>query len=165
MSTPSGRPSGQGLDSPARPNPDQNEDGGLAGRVAAQFREGGSRLMHDMGLTIIAAEPGRVRFTLPVVEGLTHGGGVLSGQAILACMDTGMVFVMMSLDATGDATFTTVQLQTVFERGVPDDIGEVTFEAWATKTGRTLVFGQIDLLLPDGRRAASATTTYMWLPS
>ena len=32
-----------------------------------------------------------------------------------------------------------------------------------TKPGRSLVFGQIDRMLPDGRRAASATTTYMWL--
>ncbi len=56
-----------------------------------------------------------------------------------------------------------MQLQTSFKRGVPADIGEVTFEAHATKTGRTLVFGEIDLFLPDGTRAAHATTTYMWL--
>jgi acyl-coenzyme A thioesterase PaaI-like protein len=46
---------------------------------------------------------------------------------------------------------------------VPEDVGTVTFEAWATKPGRSLVFGQIDLTLPNGKRAASATTTYMWL--
>ena len=58
---------------------------------------------------------------------------------------------------------TTVQLQTSFKRGVPADVGAVSFEAHATKTGRTLVFGEIDLHLPDGTRAAHATTTYMWL--
>jgi uncharacterized protein (TIGR00369 family) len=143
------------------PHSEQNDE--LAGRIAALFAEGGSDLMHEFGLVITAAEPGFVRFTLPVAPRLCHGGGVLSGQAIMACMDTGMVFVMMSLNDAESPAFTTVELKTSFERGVPADVGEVTFEARATKPGRTLVFGQIDLFPPDGKRAASATTTYMWL--
>ncbi len=135
----------------------------LAAAITARYTEGGAPFMHDLNLRITEAEPGHVRFTLPVVERLTHAGGVLCGQAILACMDTAMVFVMMSLNRAADGNFTTVQLQTTFERGVPADIGEVTFDARATKSGRSLVFGHIDLLLPDGRRAAGATTTYMWL--
>ena len=135
----------------------------LASRVAERYAEGGAGFMHDLGLTVVAAEPGQVRFTLSVTDHLVHGGGVLCGQTILACMDTGMVFVMMSLNDAADGNFTTVSLQTNFERSVPGDVGEVTFDARATKTGRSLVFGQIDLLLPDGRRAAAATTTYMWL--
>jgi uncharacterized protein (TIGR00369 family) len=135
----------------------------LSDRIASRFAERGAPLMHEMGLRIVAAEPGRVRFVLPVAGRLTHGGGVLCGQAIMACMDTGMVFAMMSLDDDDAAAFTTVELKTVFERGVPDDVGEIEFEARVTKPGRTLVFGQIDAFLPDGRRAASATTTYMWI--
>ena len=138
--------------------------GDLAGAITARYAEGGAGFMHDLGLTIVHAEPGRVRFTLGVTDHIVHGGGILCGQTILACMDTGMVFVMMSLNEAADGAFSTVQLQTSFERAVPGDVGEVTFEAWATKPGRSLVFGQVDLLLPDGRRAASATTTYMWLP-
>lgn len=135
----------------------------LAAAITARYAEGGAPFMHDLNLRITEAEPGVVRCILPVVERLTHAGGVLCGQAILACMDTAMVFVMMSLNRAADGNFTTVQLQTTFERGVPADIGEVAFDARATKSGRSLVFGQIDLLLPDGRRAAGATTTYMWL--
>jgi uncharacterized protein (TIGR00369 family) len=135
----------------------------LADSIAARFAEGGSTLMHEFDLRITHAEQGVVRFVLPVAERLTHGGGVLCGQAIMACMDTGMVFAMMSLRPEGEPTFTTVELKTSFERGVPADVGEVTFEARITKPGRTLVFGEIDLLLPDGKRAAAATTTYMWL--
>jgi acyl-coenzyme A thioesterase PaaI-like protein len=140
-----------------------DNDPALAASITEAFAAGGSGLMADFGLRIIAAEPGRVRFELDVTEHLTHGGGVLSGQAILGCMDTGMVFVMMSLRPDADASFTTVSLATNFERGVPQDVGTVTFEASATKPGRSLVFGQIDLFLPNGKRAASATTTYMWL--
>ena len=136
----------------------------LAERIAALFDEGGSVLMREMHLDITHAEPGLVRFTLPVTERLTHGGGVLCGQAIMACMDTGMVFVMMSLNDAADPNFTTVEQKTMFERGVPADIGAVHFEARATKPWRTLVFGEIELRLPDGTRAASATTTNMWLP-
>lgn len=135
----------------------------LIDAITATFTAGGAPLMHGMDLRIVDAEPGRVRFMLPVVDELVHGGGVLCGQAIMACMDTGMVFVMMSLGEGTRSNFTTVQLQTSFERGVPADVGEVTFDARATKPGRTLVFGEIDLLLPDGSRAAHATTTYMWL--
>ena len=135
----------------------------LATRITDLFESGGSVLMREMNLRITHAEPGFVRFALPVTERLTHGGGVLCGQAILACMDTGMVFVMMSLNDATSPSFTTVELKTSFERGVPASVDEVEFEARATKPGRTLVFGQIDLLLPDGKRAASATTTYMWL--
>jgi acyl-coenzyme A thioesterase PaaI-like protein len=135
----------------------------LVRTISENYAAGGAGFMHDLGLTITAAEPGRVRFDLKVTDHLTHRGGVLCGQTILACMDTGMVFVMASLREGEMPPFTTVQLNTVFERGVPADVGTVTFEAFATRPGRTLVFGQIDLLLPDGRRAASATTTYMWL--
>lgn len=135
----------------------------LAAMIIERYRQGGSGLMHGMDLRVVEAEPGRVRFVLPVTPRLVHGGGVLCGQAILACMDTGMVFVMMTIDGRSGDDFTTVQLQTSFERGVPGDVGEALFEARATRIGRTLVFGEVDLLLPDGRRAAHATTTCMWL--
>jgi acyl-coenzyme A thioesterase PaaI-like protein len=139
-------------------------DDDLATHIAARFNEGGAPLMQEMNLRIDEAEPGRVRFTLPVVERLTHGGGVLCGQAIMACMDTGMVFVMMSLSDTLQTNFTTVELKTSFERGVPADVGDAVFEARASKPGRTLVFGEVDLLLPDQRRAAHGTATFVWLP-
>jgi uncharacterized protein (TIGR00369 family) len=148
--------------SPTPSRAQRDTDEGLIAAITERYAEGGAQLMNEMGLTITEAEPGRVRFSLPVAERLTHAGGVLCGQAILGCMDTGMVFVMMSLNDDPESHFTTVQLQTSFKRGVPADVGEVTFEAHATKTGRTLVFGEIDLFLPDGTRAAHATTTYMW---
>jgi len=144
--------------------PADAHDDALRTWIETRYAENGSELMHDMGLRVTHAEPGRVRFVLPVVERLVHGGGVLCGQAILACMDTGMVFAMMSLRPDDEtSSFTTVELKTSFERGVPGGVGEVVFEARVTRAGRTLVFGEVDLLMPDGRRAAAATTTYMWL--
>lgn len=137
---------------------------GLGAAIAARFNDGGAPFVRDLGVCIDEAEPGRVRFTLPVTERLTHAGRVLCGQAIMACMDVGMVFVMMSLNDAQATNFTTVELKTTFERGVPDDVGQVAFDARASRPGRTLVFSEVELFLPDGRRAAHATTTAMWLP-
>ncbi len=142
---------------------DLASDDELAQRIGDGFVEGGPPMMIQLGLDITAAQPGRVRFEVPVTEHVVHGGGVMCGQSIMGCMDTGMVFVMASLQGGEITPFTTVQLQTSFERGVPADCGKVIFDAYATKPGRTLVFGQVDLYLPNGKRAASATTTYMWM--
>lgn len=132
-------------------------------RIIDFMADGGAPWVHALGLEITLAEPGMVRFTLDVTRAVTHGGGVLCGQAIMAGMDTGMVYVMVSLRPDDTPSFTTVSLNTVFERGVPSDIGTIAFEARAAKAGRSLVFGEIEAFLPDGKRAASATTTYMWL--
>lgn len=139
-------------------------DATLVGSIQSQFEAGGPPMMRNLGLRVTEAMHGRVRFELDVTPHVVHGGGVLCGQAIMGGMDTGMVFVMMSLNDGEMAPFTTVQLNTNFERAVPADAGTVTFDAFVTKPGRSLVFGQIDLYLADGKRAASATTTYMWLP-
>jgi acyl-coenzyme A thioesterase PaaI-like protein len=123
-------------------------------RVAAPW-------VRALGLRVTAAERGEVTFELDVRPDQVHTGGVLCGQALMAAFDTGMVLVMASLDA--ERMFTTVQMNAVFERGIPEDTGTVTFRAHATKPGRSLVFGQVDCYLPDTKRAATATTTYMWL--
>ena len=138
-------------------------DEGLAERITSEFEAGGPTFVLDLGLRITAAVEGRVRFDVDVTPHVVHSGGVMCGQSIMACMDTGMVFVMASLRDGEIVPFTTVQLNTNFERAVPADVGTVTFDAFATKPGRSIVFGQVDLLLPDGLRAASATTTYAWL--
>lgn len=150
-------------DTPTDTSADTASDASLIAHITDAFHVGGSPFVIDMGIRVTHAETGLVRFTLPVTDRLTHGGGVLSGQAIMSCMDTGMVFVMMSLRPDEDVNFTTVELKTAFERAVPADTPEVTFEARATKPGRSLVFGEIDLFLPNGKRAAAATTTYMWI--
>lgn len=131
--------------------------------LADYLAQGASPFVNSLGCDVTEASPGDVTFTLPVTPELVHAGGVLCGQAIMAAMDTGMVFVMASMFNGNERMFTTVTLNTTFERGVAADAGAVTFHAWATKPGRSLVFGQIDCHLPNGQRAATATTTYMWL--
>ncbi len=138
-------------------------DPAMAAAIATQFGEGGPPFMTALEPRITHAAVGRVRFEVNVTDHVVHSGGVMCGQAIAACMDTGMVFVMASLRDGEIVPFTTVSLNTNFERAVPADIGTVIFDAFVTKPGKSVVFGQIDLRLPDGRRAATATTTYVWL--
>jgi len=136
---------------------------GMAATIMAQFAEGGPPFVQQLGPRLTAAAVGRARFDVDVTPHVVHSGGVMCGQSIMACMDTGMVFAMASLRDGEIVPFTTVNLATNFERAVPADAGTVTFDAIVTKPGRSVVFGQIDLFLADGRRAASATTTYVWL--
>jgi uncharacterized protein (TIGR00369 family) len=98
----------------------------------------------------------------PWVQDHVHGGGVLCGQTLMAAADTAMVLAV-SAQLGGFRPMTTVQLQTSFLRPVPKDAGEVTVVARVLKPGRQLVFGEIECLLPDGKLAAHATTTYALL--
>lgn len=140
-----------------------DSDSDLAATILGQFRDGGPPFVQQLEPRITHAAPGRARFDVDVTDHVVHSGGVMCGQSIMACMDTGMVFVMASLQGGEIVPFTTVSLNTNFERAVPADVGTVTFDAFVTKPGKSVVFGQIDLYLPNGKRAATATTTYVWL--
>ena len=118
--------------------------------------------VRELGLRVADAGPGGVRLVLPVEARHVHGGGVMCGQTLMAAADTAMVLAI-SHHLGGFRPMTTVQLQTSFLRPVPKDAGEVTVVARVLKPGRQLVFGEIECLLPDGKLAAHATTTYALL--
>ena len=133
-----------------------------------QLQQGLARIaapmVRELGLRVIAAEPGMVTLALPVTPHLVHGGGVLCGQAILAAADTAMVLALCSLEP--DVRFrpmTTVQLATSFLRPVPGDTPELGAVARVLRAGKSLAFGEIEFTTPDGKLAAHATTTYAYL--
>ncbi|WIT11613.1 PaaI family thioesterase [Paucibacter sediminis] len=114
----------------------------------------------QMGLEVLSAEPGRVRLRLPVKPEFVHVGGVMCGQAAMAAADTAMVLAMMA--TLGEfRPMTTVQLQTSFLRPVSGT--HCLIEAQVLRSGKSLAFGQIDILGADGKLAAQATTTYALL--
>lgn len=118
--------------------------------------------VQELDLVVRAVEPDGVMLALPVGTRHVHGGGVLCGQTLMAAADTAMVLAI-SAQLGSFRPMTTVQLQTSFLRPVPKDAGEVTVVARVLRPGRQLVFGEIECLLPDGRLAAHATTTYALL--
>jgi len=114
----------------------------------------------QMGLEVLSAEPGRVRLRLPVKPEFVHVGGVMCGQAAMAAADTAMVLAMMA--TLGEfRPMTTVQLQTSFLRPVSGT--HCLIDAQVLRSGKSLAFGQIDILGEDGKLAAQATTTYALL--
>jgi uncharacterized protein (TIGR00369 family) len=58
---------------------------------------------------------------------------------------------------------TTVQLQTSFLRPIGGDSGEARVIARVLRLGKSLAFGEIEVLDAAGRLAAHATTTYALL--
>ncbi len=113
----------------------------------------------ELNLRITAAKPGQVTLALPVTPLHVHGGGVLCGQTMMAACDTAMVLAVMS--QLGEfKPMTSVQLQTSFLRPVPGDAGHATVVARVLRLGRRLVFGEIEVLGPQGELAAHATTSY-----
>jgi len=112
-----------------------------------------------LNLRIEAIDEEAVTLSLPVAPGLVHGGGVLCGQAIMSAADTAMLVAMIARVGSFKP-MTTVQLQTSFLRPVPKEAASVTVVARVLRLGKTLSYGEVDFLAPDGKIAAHATTTY-----
>lgn len=118
--------------------------------------------LSQLNLRVTQATPGVVTLSLPVTPAHVHGGGVLCGQTLMAAADTAMVLAVMS--QLGELKpMTTVQLQTSFLRSIAGDAGQATVVARVLRMGRKLVFGEIEVLGPQGELAAHATTTYALL--
>lgn len=143
---------------------DANEAQALAlvEQLNAVLAEVAAPFVASLGLRVQAADARQVRLAMPVTPALVHGGGVVCGQALMAAADTAMVLAL-SASLGGFRPMTTVQLQTSFLRPVPGDAAEVTLLCTLLRRGKTLAFGEVELLTPDGQLAAHATTTYALL--
>jgi uncharacterized protein (TIGR00369 family) len=113
--------------------------------------------VQDLRLEVLAVGGGEVTLRLPFDARLARVGGTVCGQAMMAAADTAMVLAVSS-QLGGFRPMTTVSLTTSFMRPVQGT--ELRVVARVLKPGRTLRFGEVELLAPDGRLAAHATTTY-----
>jgi len=120
----------------------------------------------QLHLRVLAASPGEVRLALPIVPLHVHVGGVLCGQTMMSAADTAMILAI-STQLGGFKPMTTVQLQTSFLRPIPgsrtDPAGEALVIGRVLRLGKTLAFGEIEVLDNAGKLAAHATTTYALL--
>ena len=115
-----------------------------------------------LGLRLVEARAGEVVLSLPVSAPLVHGGGVLCGQALMAAADTAMVLAVAS-QLGSFRPMTTVQMNTSFLRPVPGDSGQARVVARVLRLGKSLVFGEIEVLDSAGKLASHSTTTYALL--
>ena len=118
--------------------------------------------VRELDLRLLDARSGEVVLALPVAPKHVHGGGVLCGQTMMAASDTAMVLAVAS-QLGGFRPMTTVQLATSFLRPIAGDSGEARVVARVLRLGKSLVFGEIEVLDADGRLAAHSTTTYALL--
>jgi uncharacterized protein (TIGR00369 family) len=123
----------------------------LIGQIFAEW-------VRQLDLEVRATAADGVTLALPVRARHVHAGGVVCGQTLMAAADTALVLAISHV-LGGFRPQTTVQLQTSFLRPVRQDVPEVTVEARILKSGRSLVFGEVTLRLPDGQAAAHATST------
>jgi uncharacterized protein (TIGR00369 family) len=126
--------------------------------LQALYGEVFSEWVRELDLVVRATTDDSVTLALPVHARHVHAGGVVCGQTLMAAADTALVLAI-SHKLGGFRPQTTVQLQTSFLRPVVKDVAEVTVVARILKSGRSLVFGEVTLLLPDGQVAAHATST------
>jgi uncharacterized protein (TIGR00369 family) len=118
--------------------------------------------VRELNLQVTQVLAGEVELALPVAPLHVHGGGVLCGQTMMAAADTAMVLAISTLTG-GFTPMTTVQLQTSFLRPIGGDAGHARITARVLRTGKNLVFGEIEVADPRGALAAHATTTYALL--
>jgi uncharacterized protein (TIGR00369 family) len=114
--------------------------------------------VRELGLVVRSTTEDSVTLAMPVQARCVHGGGVVCGQTLMAAADTALVLAV-SHRLGGYRPHTTVQLQTSFLRPVSREVPELAVTARILKAGRTLVFGEVELALPDGQLAAHATST------
>ena len=126
--------------------------------LQALYAEVFAEWVRELELEVRSTTDDTVTLALPVRARHVHAGGVVCGQTLMAAADTALVLAI-SHRLGGFRPQTTVQLQTSFLRAVGKDVPEVAVEARILKAGRSLVFGEVTLRLPDGQVAAHATST------
>jgi uncharacterized protein (TIGR00369 family) len=126
--------------------------------LQALYAEVFAEWVRELELEVRTTSDDSVTLALPVRARHVHAGGVVCGQTLMAAADTALVLAI-SHKLGGFRPQTTVQLQTSFLRPVGKDVAEVAVEARILKCGRSLVFGEVTLRLPDGQVAAHATST------
>jgi uncharacterized protein (TIGR00369 family) len=118
--------------------------------------------VRDLDLRVLEARAGEVVLVLPITRRHVHEGGVVCGQTLMAAADTAMVLAIMT-KLGGFKPMTTVQLQTSFLRPIAGSSGAARVVARVLRMGKSLVFGEVQVINADDELAAHATTTYALL--
>ncbi len=115
--------------------------------------------VRELNLKVLEARDGEVVLALPVTPKHVHAGGMLCGQTMMAAADTAMVLAVMT-KLGGFKPMTTVQMQTSFLRPVAGFSGAARVFARVLRMGKTIIFGEVQIVNADDQLAAHVTTTY-----
>jgi uncharacterized protein (TIGR00369 family) len=111
----------------------------------------------DLGLVVDKVSPEQTTLRFPESPLLKHSGGVVCGQVLMAAADTAMV-AAFSAALGGFRPMTTVNMNTTFLRPIAS--GDMRVVARVVRLGKTLLYGDVDIVGADGKVAVHATTTY-----
>jgi uncharacterized protein (TIGR00369 family) len=127
-----------------------------------RLREVFAPCLQQLQLSIEAIGDGRVVMRMPYSDDLCRSHQIVCGQAMMALIDTCMVFVCY----VGQGRYsncTTVSQSTSFMRPVMGK--DIVATGRVLKSGRSLVFGEVTLHAQgDDRVVCAGTSTYMVLP-
>jgi uncharacterized protein (TIGR00369 family) len=114
-----------------------------------------------LDLRVASFERGAVTLRLPQQAALSRIGGMVCGQALMSAADTAMVLAIVT-QLGSERPMTTVQLNTSFLKPLANQDALIT--ARVIRAGRSLVFGEIDIVAAnDGKSVCRASTTYALL--
>ena len=123
-----------------------------------RFKEVFAPYIQSLNLTVEDINGKGATLRMPYSDDLCRSGQIVCGQALMALVDTCMVFVCYAgLRKYSDVT--TVSQNTSFMRPV---IGkDVIAEGRIIKAGRNLIFGEVALTVDgDDRSVCTGTSTY-----
>lgn len=118
--------------------------------------------LQQLGMVVESIDSTGAVLRLPYSEQLCRAGGMVCGQAMLALIDTCMVYVAFAAQ-NQYANCTTVSQNSSFVRAAKGQ--DIIATGSIVKRGRQLLFGEVVLTTADDNKTvATGTATYMLLP-
>ena len=139
-----------------------NAGGPAIETLQADFQKNFAPWVQDLDLTVIDANGEHVILAMQPGERLKRQGGIVSGQALMAAVDTAMVLAIWS--ACGESIpRATVDMNTSFLK--PATHVELTVTANVIRRGRSIVFARAEIKSSrDNKLVVTATGTYALPP-
>ena len=114
-----------------------------------------------LGLKVHAFDDQSVTLRLPQNAQLSRTGGMVCGQAMMAAADSAMVLALIN-HFRAFKPCTTVQMSSSFLKPLSGQ--DALVQARVIRSGKSLAFGEIDMLgADDGKSVSRFTTTYALL--
>jgi uncharacterized protein (TIGR00369 family) len=109
---------------------------------------------------VVANEAGRAVIEYEVGPHMCHSGGVAQGGFVCGWIDAAMAHASLSLLPE----MTPMSLELKVSYFAPARPGRVTAEGWIERRGRATCFAEGQLLDPDGKVLAKASSTIRLIP-
>jgi uncharacterized protein (TIGR00369 family) len=120
---------------------------------------GTSPFVGQLGITLVALEPGTATLKLPFSSAMTTIGSVVHGGAIASLIDSAAAAAAWSdAEAPANIRGTTVSLAVTYLAAA--DSEDVQAVGRVLSRGRTLVYVEVDVTTASGKAVAKGLATY-----